>query len=76
MCRAEVFGTAGTERCDFLDPSDGERAQLQALRRQAEDFVALAAGTGGNGATAADAAAALDAAGLAAAALAARAVLA
>jgi myo-inositol 2-dehydrogenase/D-chiro-inositol 1-dehydrogenase len=73
MARAEVFGTGGTIRCDFLDPADGERAQLDALRRQAEGFVAFAraaAGDGtadvgaaaGDGATAADAVAALRAA--------------
>jgi myo-inositol 2-dehydrogenase / D-chiro-inositol 1-dehydrogenase len=64
MARAEVFGTGGTIRCDFLDPADGERAQLDALRRQAEGFVAFArAGAGpGDGATAADAVAALRAA--------------
>jgi myo-inositol 2-dehydrogenase / D-chiro-inositol 1-dehydrogenase len=73
MARAEVFGTGGTIRCDFLDPADGERAQLGALRRQAEGFVAFAraaAGDGaadvgaaaGDGATAADAVAALRAA--------------
>ena len=42
MARAEVFGTGGTIRCDFLDPADGERAQLEALRRQAESFAAFA----------------------------------
>jgi len=62
MCRAEAFGTAGTVRCDFLDPADGDRAQLDALRRQAEDFAVLAGGGTGSGATAADAVAALDAA--------------
>jgi myo-inositol 2-dehydrogenase / D-chiro-inositol 1-dehydrogenase len=64
MARAEVFGTGGTIRCDFLDPAHGERAQLDALRRQAEGFVAFArAGAGpGDGATAADAVAALRAA--------------
>jgi myo-inositol 2-dehydrogenase / D-chiro-inositol 1-dehydrogenase len=76
MARAEVFGTGGTIRCDFLDPADGERAQLDALRRQAEGFVAFARAAGGaagdgaadvgpdagGGATAADAVAALRAA--------------
>jgi len=76
MARAEVFGTGGTIRCDFLDPADGERAQLGALRRQAEGFVAFARAAGGaagdgaadvgaaagGGATAADAVAALRAA--------------
>jgi myo-inositol 2-dehydrogenase / D-chiro-inositol 1-dehydrogenase len=42
MARAEVFGTGGTIRCDFLDPADGQRAQLDALRRQAEGFAAVA----------------------------------
>jgi myo-inositol 2-dehydrogenase / D-chiro-inositol 1-dehydrogenase len=62
MARAEVFGTRGTVRCDFLDPADGERAQLDALRRQAEGFAAFAAGADQLGASAEDAAAALDAA--------------
>jgi myo-inositol 2-dehydrogenase / D-chiro-inositol 1-dehydrogenase len=79
MARAEVFGTGGTIRCDFLDPADGERAQLDALLRQAEGFVAFArAATGsgatgsaatGGGATAADAVAALRAAEQASAAI-------
>jgi myo-inositol 2-dehydrogenase / D-chiro-inositol 1-dehydrogenase len=62
MARAEVFGTRGTVRCDFLDPADGERAQLEALRRQAESFAAFARGGRCEGATGADAVAALDAA--------------
>ncbi len=62
MARAEVFGSGGYVRCDFLDPADGERAQLEALRRQAEDFAAMAGGAAGSGATAADAVAALAAA--------------
>ena len=62
MARAEVFGTRGTVRCDFLDPADGERAQLDALRRQAESFAAFARGGPCEGATGADAVAALDAA--------------
>jgi myo-inositol 2-dehydrogenase/D-chiro-inositol 1-dehydrogenase len=65
MARAEVFGTRGTVRCDFLDPADGERAQLDALRRQAEGFADYAAGAGQHGASAEDAAAALEAAELA-----------
>jgi myo-inositol 2-dehydrogenase / D-chiro-inositol 1-dehydrogenase len=80
MARAEVFGTGGTIRCDFLDPADGERAQLDALRRQAEGFAAFAraggdgvdgsAATGAStGATAADAVAALLAAEQASAAI-------
>jgi myo-inositol 2-dehydrogenase / D-chiro-inositol 1-dehydrogenase len=62
MARAEVFGTRGTVRCDFLDPAEGERAQLEALRRQAESFAAFARGGPCEGATGADAVAALDAA--------------
>jgi myo-inositol 2-dehydrogenase / D-chiro-inositol 1-dehydrogenase len=62
MARAEVFGTGGFERCDFLDPADGERAQLEALRRQAEEFARYARGADCSGATAADAVAALRAA--------------
>ena len=44
MARAEAFGTHGTARCDFLDPAEGERAQLEALRLQAESFAEFAAG--------------------------------
>jgi myo-inositol 2-dehydrogenase / D-chiro-inositol 1-dehydrogenase len=78
MARAEVFGTAGTAYCPFLDPEDGEQAQLAALRAQAEDFARRARGeaaggrpTGGVGAdgargtqpaSAVDAVAALEAA--------------
>jgi len=62
MARAEVFGTRGTRRCDFLDPADGERAQLEALRRQAESFAAFARGGPCEGAAGADAIAALAAA--------------
>jgi len=62
MARAEVFGTRGTVRCDFLDPAEGERAQLDALRRQAGSFAAFARGGPCEGATGADAMAALDAA--------------
>jgi myo-inositol 2-dehydrogenase/D-chiro-inositol 1-dehydrogenase len=69
MARAEVFGTDGTARCDFLDPADGEQAQLSALAAQAEDFAAMARGGRGSGATAADAVAALEAAERASAAI-------
>ena len=58
----EVFGTRGSERCDVIDPAEGERAQLEALRRQAESFAEFAAGGPCQGATAADAVAALTAA--------------
>jgi myo-inositol 2-dehydrogenase / D-chiro-inositol 1-dehydrogenase len=69
MARAEAFGTRGTVRCDFLDPAEGERAQLAALRRQAESFAAFAGGGPCEGATGADAIAALDAAERAGAAI-------
>ena len=59
---AEVFGTQGSERCEVIDPAEGERAQLEALRRQAESFAEFAAGGPSRGATAADAVAALTAA--------------
>jgi myo-inositol 2-dehydrogenase / D-chiro-inositol 1-dehydrogenase len=60
---AEAFGTRGHERCDVIDPADGEAAQLDALRRQAESFAAFATGQGPcEGATADDAVAALAAA--------------
>jgi myo-inositol 2-dehydrogenase / D-chiro-inositol 1-dehydrogenase len=60
---AEAFGTRGHERCDVIDPAEGEVAQLEALRRQAESFAAFAVGDGPcQGATVADAIAALAAA--------------
>ena len=59
---AEAFGTGGHERCDVIDPAEGEVAQLEALRRQAESFASFAAGGPCEGATAADAIAALTAA--------------
>jgi myo-inositol 2-dehydrogenase / D-chiro-inositol 1-dehydrogenase len=62
MARAEAFGTKGTVRCDFLDPAEGEQAQLAALRLQAESFAVFASGGTCTGATGADAIAALDAA--------------
>jgi len=62
MCRAEVFGTGGAQRCDFLDPAEGDAVQQEALLRQAEDFAVLAGGGNGAGATALDAVAALEAA--------------
>jgi myo-inositol 2-dehydrogenase / D-chiro-inositol 1-dehydrogenase len=62
IARTEVFGTAATAQCRFLDPTDGELAQLEALRLQAEAFGMAAAGADCGGATAADAVAALTAA--------------
>ncbi len=61
---AEVFGAGGSERCTVIDPAEGERAQLDALRRQAESFASYAAGGPCEGATACDAVAALAAAEL------------
>jgi myo-inositol 2-dehydrogenase/D-chiro-inositol 1-dehydrogenase len=69
MARAEAYGTKGTVRCDFLDPAEGEQAQLAALRLQAESFAAFASGGTCTGATGADAVAALDAAARAGAAI-------
>ena len=60
MARVEVFGSRNAVRCDFLDPSEGERAQLNALVRQAEGFAAFARGAPQTGASVDDAAAALD----------------
>jgi myo-inositol 2-dehydrogenase/D-chiro-inositol 1-dehydrogenase len=62
MARVEVFGTHDAVRCDFLDPVDGERAQLEALARQAAGFAAYARGGPCTGALIQDAAAALAAA--------------
>jgi myo-inositol 2-dehydrogenase/D-chiro-inositol 1-dehydrogenase len=59
---AEAFGTEGHERCDVIDPAEGEVAQLAALRAQAESFASFAADGPCQGATAADAIAALAAA--------------
>ena len=69
MARIEVFGTRDSVRVDFLDPKDGERAQLDALVRQAEGFAAYARGGPQTGASVDDAVAALDAAERAAAAI-------
>jgi myo-inositol 2-dehydrogenase/D-chiro-inositol 1-dehydrogenase len=62
MARIEVFGTRDAVRCDFLDPKDGEQAQLDALVRQAEGFAAFATGGPQTGASIHDAVAALEAA--------------
>ena len=69
MARIEVFGTRDAVRCDFLDPADGEQAQLDALVRQAEGFATYAMGGPLTGASIHDAAAALEAAERAAAAI-------
>jgi myo-inositol 2-dehydrogenase / D-chiro-inositol 1-dehydrogenase len=59
---AEAFGTGGHERCDVIDPAEGEIAQLAALRAQAESFASFASGGPCEGATIDDAVAALAAA--------------
>jgi myo-inositol 2-dehydrogenase / D-chiro-inositol 1-dehydrogenase len=69
MARIEVFGTRDAVRCDFLDPKDGEQAQLDALVRQAEGFAAFAKGGPPTGASIHDAVAALEAAERASAAI-------
>ena len=62
MASVEVFGTRGHELIVFLDPLEGERAQLEALRRQALSFAEYARGAACLGATVGDALAALEAA--------------
>jgi myo-inositol 2-dehydrogenase/D-chiro-inositol 1-dehydrogenase len=62
MATIEVFGTRGTFRAQFLDPADGDAAQIAALRRQAEGFAEWVRGGECTGSTAADAVAALEAA--------------
>ena len=69
MARIEVFGTRDAVRCDFLDPKDGVRAQLDALVRQTEGFAGFARGGPLTGASIDDAVAALDAAERATAAM-------
>jgi len=69
MATIEVFGTRGTFRAQFLDPSESDSAQIAALRRQAEGFAHWVSGELCTGATAADAIAALDAAERATAAM-------
>ena len=62
MARVEVFGEHDAVRSDFLDPKDGEQAQLDALVRQADGFVRFASGGPPSGASADDAVAAIEAA--------------
>ena len=69
MARIEVFGTRDAARIDFIDPKDGEQAQLDALARQAEGFATFARGGPRTGASIHDAAAALEAAERASAAI-------
>ena len=62
LASVEVFGTREHAFSVFLDPEDGERAQLEALRRQASAFAAYAAGGPCQGASVDDAIRALEAA--------------
>jgi myo-inositol 2-dehydrogenase/D-chiro-inositol 1-dehydrogenase len=62
MASVEVFGTRDHVLLEFLKPEDGERAQLEALRRQASAFAEFATGGPCRGATVNDAIAALVAA--------------
>jgi myo-inositol 2-dehydrogenase/D-chiro-inositol 1-dehydrogenase len=62
MARVEVFGTRNAVRINFMDPADGDAAQLEALRRQAEGFASYARGGPPTGASVDDAGRALDAA--------------
>jgi myo-inositol 2-dehydrogenase/D-chiro-inositol 1-dehydrogenase len=62
MASVEVFGTKDHAFSVFLDPREGERAQLEALRRQASAFAEFAGGSPCRGASVDDAIAALDAA--------------
>jgi myo-inositol 2-dehydrogenase/D-chiro-inositol 1-dehydrogenase len=66
MASVEVFGTHDHELSVFLDPRDGERAQLEALRAQAAAFADYARGAACRGASVDDAIAALEAAASAA----------
>jgi myo-inositol 2-dehydrogenase/D-chiro-inositol 1-dehydrogenase len=62
ICRVEVFGTRDVEDCRFLWPPTSDETFLQALKDQAESFVAWTRGTPGEGASAEDAVAALQSA--------------
>ena len=62
MASVEVFGTRDHALSVFLDPADGERVQLEALRDQAAAFAEFANGGACRGASVEDAVAALDAA--------------
>lgn len=71
MASVEVFGSTDHVQSTFLNPEDGERAQLEALVRQAQAFAEFANGGPCRGASVEDAIAALEAAGTAAGQLAA-----
>ena len=63
MASVEVFGSKDHVHSTFLNPDDGERAQLEALIRQAQAFADYAKGGPCRGASVEDAIAALEAAG-------------
>jgi myo-inositol 2-dehydrogenase/D-chiro-inositol 1-dehydrogenase len=63
MASVEVFGSKDHVRSIFLNPEEGERAQLEALVRQAQAFAEFAGGAECRGASVEDAIAALEAAG-------------
>jgi len=63
MASVEVFGSNDHVLSLFLNPDDGERAQLEALVLQAQAFAEYANGGPGRGASIDDAIAALEAAG-------------
>ena len=71
MASIEVFGSKDHMHSVFLDPDDGERAQLEALVLQAHSFAEYARGGPCRGASVEDAIAALEAAARAAGQLAA-----
>lgn len=60
MASVEVFGTKKHAFSVFLNPEEGERAQLEALRRQASAFAEFASGLACRGASVDDAVAALE----------------
>jgi len=66
VASVEVFGTRAHHFSVFLDPAEGDRAQLEALRRQASAFSRFANGGPCEGASVDDAIAALEAAASAA----------
>lgn len=66
IASVEVFGSKDHVESTFLNPDDGERAQLEALVRQARAFAEFARGGPCRGASVEDAIAALEAAGTAA----------
>jgi myo-inositol 2-dehydrogenase/D-chiro-inositol 1-dehydrogenase len=66
MASIEVFGSRDHVHSVFLDPDDGESAQLEALVLQAQSFAEYATGGSRRGASVEDAIAALEAAARAA----------